>query len=60
MNYLQLKEKCKKGFVGRIPGWNGYVKYKNGELVLVNNDYVMQEEELQEKIKERTDLFYII
>jgi len=30
------------------------------KLKFVNGDYIMPEEELKEKIKDRTDLFYII
>ena len=45
-----------------IPGWKGYIKWNYGleELQFVNGDYVMPEKELVDKIKDRTDLIYII
>lgn len=45
-----------------IPGWKGYIKWNYGleELQFVNGDYVMSEKDLVDKIKDRTDLIYII
>lgn len=62
MTYQEIKELCKKGEIGMIPGWNGYIKWNYGleELQFVNGDYVMSEKELVDKIKDRTDLIYII
>ena len=60
MTYEELKEICKLGEIGMIPGWQGYVKWINNQLQFVNGDYVMSEDELKSKIINRTDLFYII
>lgn len=45
-----------------IPGWKGYLKwnYALDELQFVNGNYRMSQSELEDKIKDRTDLFYII
>ena len=45
-----------------IPGWQGYIKWNYGleELQFINEDYIMSEKELKQKIDNRTDLFYII
>lgn len=62
MTYNELRELCRRGKVGRIPKWVGYVKYNYGseELQFVNGDYIMPESELKSKIGNRTDLYYII
>lgn len=62
MTYKQIKELCKKGKIGLIPGWEGYLKYNYGkhELYFQNKDYIMNQSELEDKIKNRTDLLYII
>ena len=45
-----------------VPGWEGYIKYNFGldELTFVNGDYLMRQEELKNKLLDRTDLYYII
>ena len=62
MTYSEIRKFCRKGEVGLIPGWKGYIKwnYAKDQLEFVNGDYVMCQEELEEKISNRTDLFYII
>lgn len=62
MNYLDIKEYCKRGKIGKIPNWEGYLKwdYANDQLIFTNNDYIMQEEELISKIKDLDNLYYII
>ena len=62
MTYSEIKELCKKGKVGIIPNWKGYIKwdYSKDELYFVNNDYRMSQIELKDKTNNRTDLFYII
>ena len=62
MTFQELKEVCKKGKVGLIPGWKGYAKYNYGldELTFVNGDYLMRQEELKNKLLDRTDLYFII
>ena len=62
MNYLQIRDICKKGKIGLIPKWKGYLKwdYSLDELYFVNGEYRMYESELKDKIKNRTDLYYII
>ena len=61
MNYQDLRYLCRRGKVGLIPGWQGYVKWDYGkdQIKFVNGDYTMSQEELEEKIKDRTDLYYI-
>lgn len=62
MTLRELKLFIKKGKVGLIPGWKGYIKwnYSKDQLQFVNGDYVITQSELEDKIKDRTDLFYII
>ena len=62
MTYLEIKNICQKGKIGLIPGWIGYIKYNYGtcQLEFVNGDYKMSEKELESKIKNRNDLYYII
>lgn len=62
MNYQKIKEFCRKGKLGKIPGWIGYIKwnYALDELQFVNNDYKMTQSELEDKIINRNDLYYII
>lgn len=62
MTYDQIRSYCRKGKIGKIPGWKGYIKwdYNKDQLVFTNEDYVMNERELQSKIGERKDLYYII
>ena len=58
----QIKEICQKGKVGLIPGWKGYIRwdYDLEELYFINGDYRISERELEDKIINRTDLYYII
>ena len=62
MTLQEIEQVCKKGKVGMVPGWEGYIKYNFGldELTLVNGDYLMRQEELKNKLLDRTDLYYII
>ena len=62
MSYKEIKEICKKGKTGIIPGWKGYLKwnYASNQLYFVNGDYIMSQNELEKQINNRTDLFYII
>lgn len=62
MTYSEIRELCKRGKVGLIPGWIGYLKYNYAldELQFANNDYRMSQSEVEDKIKNRTDLYYII
>ena len=62
MNFSEIKQICKKGKVGLIPGWKGYLKYNYGldELTFVNGDYLMRQEELESKLLDRKDLYFII
>lgn len=62
MTYSEIKELCKKGKVGIIPNWKGYIKwdYSKNQLIFVNGDYIMYQNELSEKIGDKTDLYYII
>ena len=62
MTYTEIREICKKGEVGLIPRWLGYIKWDYGrnQLKFVNGDYVLWEKDLKEQIFNRTDLYYII
>lgn len=62
MNYSKIKEICRKGYIGIIPGWNGRLKwdYSKDQLCFINEDYSISGDELKEKIINRNDLYYII
>ena len=62
MTYSKIREICKTGKTGLIPGWKGYIKYSYGldQLQFVNGDYILSEDKLKELIQDRNDLFYII
>lgn len=62
MTLNELKLFIKKGKWGIVPKWQGYIKwdYSLDKLQFVNGDYKMSQEELEDKVKGRTDLFYII
>lgn len=62
MTFSQIKDICKKGKIGLIPSWKGYLKwdYALNELYFINGDYRLSESKLKDKIKDRTDLYYII
>lgn len=63
MTYQEIRYICRhKGKTGLIPKWKGYLKWDYGkdQIYFVNGDYRMSEKELEDKIKDRTDLYYII
>ena len=62
MTLQQLKPLIKRGEIGLIPKWLGYIKWDYGrdELKFVNGEYVMWQKELEEKMMNRDDLYYII
>ena len=62
MTFEQIKEICRKGKLGIIPGWKGYLKwdYASDQLQFINGDYKMTQKELEDKIIDRNDLYYII
>ena len=62
MSFEQIKKVCQQGYYGHIPNWEGYLKwnYADNTLQFVNGNYVMREEELVNKLNNRTDLYYII
>ena len=64
MKYEEIKELCRRGKVGMIPGWRGYLKwnYALNQLQFVNNNYIMTQKDLEGDygITNRTDLYYII
>lgn len=61
MTLSELKDKCQFGYTGKIPGWVGYLdwNYVTKEIYFHNGDYILNENELKDKIGKRTDLFYI-
>ena len=62
MSLEELKPLIRKGEIGMIPGWKGYIKwdYSKDQVQFVNNDYIMDQKELEDKLKNRNDLLYII
>ena len=62
MTYQEIYELCRKGKIGMIPGWKGYLKwdYTKNQIFFVNGDYTMNQNELEKHIKDRNDLYYII
>lgn len=62
MNLSEIKDQCKKGKIGLIPGWKGYLKWNivKNQIYFVNNDYIMDQKQLEDIIKDRNDLYYII
>lgn len=62
MTLNELKLFVKQDKWGIIPGWNGYIKwdYFLKELYFENGDYRMNQSELENKVKNRLDLYYII
>ena len=62
MTLNEIRLFVRKGHWGIIPGWKGYIKwnYSSDKMQFVDGDYVMPYEELKDKLKNRTDLFYII
>lgn len=62
MIYNEIYNLCRRGKIGLIPGWIGYIKYDYNlnQLYFVNGDYILKEDELKKQIGNRTDLLYII
>lgn len=62
MTYQELYKLVRKGKTGMIPNWKGYIKwnYSKNQIYFVNGDYRIDQEELENKIKDRNDLYYII
>lgn len=62
MTLEEIRTLCRHGKIGLVPKWKGYIKYNYGlnELQFVNGDYTMRQSELEDKLKDRNDLFYII
>lgn len=62
MNIFELREYLQRGKTGIIPGWIGYLRYNYGknEIYFQNDNYIMSQKELIDKIKDKTDLYYII
>ena len=62
MTLEELKPLIRKGKIGLIPKWKGYIKwnYVLGQMYFINDGYILTEQELKDKLKDRTDLFYII
>ena len=62
MTYQRIRKLCRKGKIGLIPGWKGYLKwdYAINQIYFVNGDYRMNQDELEKQISNRNDLYYII
>ena len=62
MTFKDIKEKCKQGYTGIIPGWVGYLDwdYSIQQLYFHNNDYRLPESQLEKLISNRKDIYYII
>ena len=62
MNLEEIKDYCRHGYTGLIPGWTGYLNYNysTNQIYFHNNSYTMSEDELNKMLKNRCDLYYII
>lgn len=62
MTLEELKPFVRKGKLGLIPEWKGYIKYDYvlNQVYFENNGYILIEQELKDKLKNRNDLYYII
>ena len=64
MTYTQIKDICRRGKIGLIPKWTGYLKwdYSKNEIYFQNENYIMTQAELEGNygIANRDDLYYII
>ena len=62
MTLEELKPIIRKGKLGLIPEWKGYIKYDYvlSQMYFENDGYVLTEQELKDKLKDRNDLYYII
>ena len=62
MTLQELKPLLMKGKIGLIPNWNGYLHYDYGlcQMYFENRDYKIYEKELEDKLNNRLDLYYII
>ena len=62
MTLEELKPIIRKGKLGLIPKWKGYIKwdYVLGQMYFINDGYFLTEYELKDKLKTRSDLYYII
>ena len=62
MNYEQIKEICRKGKEAIVPNWRGKLVWDYGldQLKFVNGLYTMGQDELDNIIANRDDLYYII
>ena len=61
MTLTELKPIVRKGKVGLIPKWEGYIKwdYVTRQMYFINNGNILTEQELEDKLKNRNDLYYI-
>lgn len=61
MTLDELKPIVRRGKWGIIPYWVGHIKwdYASDQLYFQNNDYKLFEEELKDKLRDRSDLYYI-
>lgn len=62
MTLQELKPLLIQGKTGLIPKWKGYLYYDRSlhQIYFENGDYKLYENELEGKISNRTDLYYII
>ena len=62
MTLEELQPLVRRGKIGLIPKWQGYIKwdYALGQMYFVNGDYKLYQKELRDKLGNRNDLFYII
>lgn len=62
MTLEELKPIIRKGKLGLIPKWKGYINYDYvlNQVYFENNGYILTEQELKDKLKNRNDLYYII
>lgn len=62
MNFEEIKDFCKKGYTAIIPNWTGYLdwNYSIDNIYFHNGNYTLNENELEQMLKTRNDLYYII
>ena len=62
MTLRELKPLLIKGKIGLIPKWKGYLRYDYNlnQIYFENGDYKLYEKELEDKLNNRSDIYYII
>ena len=61
MTLEELKPIVRKGKCGLIPNWVGNIKwdYVLGQMYFINENCILTQQELKDKLGNRNDLYYI-